>query len=82
MDSLNQIQSLGLTLPSMAYVIGAVVFSLLGMVAYWYGKRAQKTTTKWLGVALMFYAYGVSETWQLYAVGLALCLAIWWERDS
>ena len=35
--------------------------------------------TRWWGVALMFYPYVVSATWLLYAVGVALCLGMWWD---
>ena len=51
----------------------------LGMAAYWHGKRAQQPRTRWWGVALMFYPYVVSATWLLYAVGVALCLGLWWD---
>lgn len=80
MDTLNQLQSMGLTLPSPAYIAGTIIFSILGMVAYMVGKRTQKATTKWLGVALMFYPYAVSDTVMLYVVGVALCAAIMWDR--
>lgn len=78
MDTVSQLQSMGLTLPSPAYLAGMLLFSLLGMVAWMAGKRAQKATTKWLGVALMFYSYAVSETWTLYLIGVALCAAAVW----
>jgi len=55
MGNLQDLQSLGLTLPSPAYIFGAVVFGIIGFAAYRYGKKAQRTTTKWLGVALMLY---------------------------
>ena len=27
----------------------------------------------------MLYPYLVSQTWALYALGLALCAGIWWD---
>lgn len=80
MNDLNSLQSLGLTLPSPAYIVGALLFGLAGLAAYRVGKRAERPRTKWLGVALMLYPYGVSEVWVLYAVGFALCAAIYWDR--
>jgi len=80
MDTLHQLQALGFTLPSPAYIVGTLLFSILGMAAYVLGKRTQKATTKWLGVALMFYPYAVSDTALLYVVGVALCAAILWDR--
>ena len=79
MNALSQLQAMGLTLPSPAYLLGMLLFSVLGMAAYVSGKRRQRNTTKWLGVALMFYPYAVTSTWLLYLVGVALCAAIWWE---
>ncbi|MBL7088178.1 MULTISPECIES: hypothetical protein [Acidovorax] len=79
METLSALQSLGLELPSPAYIVGAIVFGLIGMAVYWHGKRAQQRRTRWWGVALMFYPYVVSATWLLYAVGVALCLGLWWD---
>ena len=31
-----------LELPSPAYIVGAIVFGLIGMAVYWHGKRAQQ----------------------------------------
>ncbi|MBI2732362.1 MAG: hypothetical protein HYX44_03340 [Aquabacterium sp.] len=78
MDTVSQLQSMGLTLPSPAYLAGMFLFSLIGMAAWMAGKRMQKATTKWLGVALMFYPYAVSATWLLYLIGVALCAAVLW----
>ena len=83
MDTVSQLQSMGLSLPSPAYIFGAILFSVLGMAAWVVGKRKQKATTKWLGVALMFYPYAVTNTVMLYVVGAALCVAIvWGDRDE
>jgi len=79
MDALSQLQALGLTMPSPAYLIGMLLFSVLGMAAYIGGKRRERPTTKWLGVALMFFPYAVTVPWLLYLVGGALCAAVWWD---
>ena len=80
MDSLTALQSMGLTLPSPAYIFGAIVFGLIGFAAYRRGKAAERRTTLWLGVALMVYPYGVSSTPWLYAVGAALCAGLYFVR--
>lgn len=80
MDELAALQSMGLVLPSPAYLIGAVAFGLVGLVAFRRGRRAGRRPTIWLGVALMLYPYAVSATWLLYAVGLALCAGLWFDR--
>jgi hypothetical protein len=81
LSSLNQLAGLGLTLPSPAYLFGLIFFGVAGMAAYAYGKKTQRPRVRWLGVALMLYPYLVNETWQLYALGCALCAAMWVFRD-
>lgn len=79
METLSALQSLGLELPTPSYIFGAIVFGIVGMVAFWHGRRAQNSRVRWLGVALMVYPYVVSQTWLLYAVGVALTAVVWWE---
>jgi len=80
MNDLSALQSLGFTLPSPAYLFGAIVFGLIGLVAWRYGRKGRRPLTQWLGVALMFYPYAVSRTWLLYAVGAALCGGLFYDR--
>lgn len=80
MDELKAAESLGFTMPSPAYIFGAVLFGIIGFAAYRYGKKAELPIPKWLGVALMLYPYAISETWMMYAVGGALCVALYVYR--
>jgi hypothetical protein len=79
MDQITQalalLEALGITLPSWAFIIGATLFSFIGIFVYWYAKKASLPTTKWIGVALMLYPYVVWETWLMYVVGVGLCAA-------
>jgi hypothetical protein len=81
MDELNTLETLGLTLPSLAYLIGVMLFGIIGYGAYRHGKKNALVSTKWIGVALMLYPYAISETWLLYAVGAGLCIVlVLWRR--
>jgi len=80
MDELKYLESMGLALPGPAYLAGAILFGILGYAAYRYGKKTSNATTKWLGIALMLYPYAISETWLLYAVGVALCIGVYVYR--
>ncbi len=82
-DELNLLQDLGFVWPSPAFIVGAIVFGLVGMAAFYVGKRRQRPKTKWLGVGLMFYPYAIPNTWTwaIYAVGAALCLGLWIDRS-
>jgi len=42
MDNLKTFESMGFTLPSPAYLIGAILFSIIGYAAYRYGKKASQ----------------------------------------
>jgi hypothetical protein len=72
---------LDLSLPSGAYLFGALLFSLIGFAAFRYGKKVTSMATMLIGIALMLYPYVVSETWVLYLVGAGLCGALYWFRD-
>jgi len=74
-DTVATAEALGFTLPSTAYIVGAILFGMIGFVAYRYGKSMSIPATRWLGVALMLYPYAISATWLLYVVGVALCVA-------
>ncbi|WP_233167933.1 hypothetical protein [Xylophilus sp. ASV27] len=79
MDTLAPLSDLGLTLPTPAYIAGAILFGLVGLIAWRLGRREARRKTQWIGVALMFYPYAVSSTWLLYTIGLALCAGLWWD---
>ena len=80
MNDLQSLQSLGFTWPSPAYIFGAVIFGLIGWAAWRYGKKTERPRTKWLGVALMFYPYVVTQTVWMYIVGIVLCGVIFYDR--
>jgi hypothetical protein len=56
------------------------VFGLVGLLAFRRGRRSGRRLSLWLGVALMLYPYAVSSTVWLYAIGLALCAGLWFDR--
>ena len=76
MDSIQNLSSLGLALPSAAYLAGAILFGLLGYAAFRHGRKLSRPSFTWGGLALMLYPYGVSDTWLLWLLGVALCAAI------
>lgn len=70
--------ALGFTLPTPAYLVGMLIFSLIGIVAYYKGKASKRPTVRWLGLALMLFPYAVSATVWLYVVGIGLSGAAWY----
>jgi hypothetical protein len=73
MDELKNLESLGLVLPSPAYLVGALLFGLLGYVAFRQGRKTSSASLTWTGVALMAFPYVVPQTGLLWAVGVSLC---------
>ena len=81
-DNLVALEALGFTMPSAAYLIGVVVFGIVGFAAYRYGKKMSLPATKWIGIVLMLYPYAVSATWLMYVVGAGLCLGAYLSARS
>jgi hypothetical protein len=67
-------------MPSGAALFGSLMFGVIGLAAFLYGKRSVLIVPMVLGLALMGYPYFVSDTWLLYAIGLALTAACWYFR--
>ena len=72
MEELKALESMGLALPSTWYIVGAILFGIVGYVFYRRGKATKQSGLLWTGVALMLYPYAVSETWQLWVIGFGL----------
>jgi hypothetical protein len=81
MDQIGTLGALGISLPTPAYLAGAILFSIIGFAAYRYGKKASLPAFKWLGIALMLYSYVAPETWMVYTIGIALCAALYFFRS-
>jgi hypothetical protein len=75
-DLSTSLPAMGLSLPSPAYLLGSLVFGLVGWAAYRLGRRAERSVPVVLGLVLMFFPYVVGRTWLLYGIGSALCLAL------
>jgi surface polysaccharide O-acyltransferase-like enzyme len=73
MENLKAFESMGLVLPSAWYILGSVLFGIVGYIAYRRGKATKRPSLLWTGVALMLYPYAVSETWTLWVIGFGLC---------
>ena len=51
------------------------------MAALIYGRKSTLWKPMLIGVMLMAFPYFVAQTWQLYALGCALCIALFLFRD-
>ena len=64
-----------------ANLIGNLLFSGIGFVAFVYGKKMTRWKAMALGVALMAFPYFVPGTLWLYAVGIALTALLYLTRE-
>jgi hypothetical protein len=72
MNEIKQLESLGLVWPTPAYILGAILFGIIGWVAFRRGRQKSSTELIWTGVTLMLYPYAISDTWLLWLLGAAL----------
>jgi hypothetical protein len=79
-ESLALLESLGVTLPAPAYLVGVLLFGIVGLMLFWKGRKTKRPIIKWIGLALMLYPYLIWQTVPLYIVGLALCVAAYVYR--
>jgi hypothetical protein len=72
MNAANNLNAMGLELPSLAYIAGALIFGLFGWAALRRGRKVQDSSMTWGGVTLMVYPYVTPQTWLLWAIGVGL----------
>jgi hypothetical protein len=82
MDEQQLASGLIAMMPTPAYIFASIVFGVIGFAAYRFGKKTERSKTKWIGVALMFYPYFIgSDIRILCLVGLVLCGVLYFYRD-
>ena len=65
---------------SPATILVAVVFSIVGWVAFRRGKRDGEPRPLFLGIALMAYGYFVSNAWVSLGIGTILTLLLFFPQ--
>jgi hypothetical protein len=63
-------------------ILGNLLFSGIGYIAYSYGKKMDKTRVMIQGVVLMGYSYVVSDTVWMYVIGAGLTAWTWAGRND
>jgi len=67
--------------PSPSVLFAWLFFGVIGFAAFTYGRKRGQWRQMAVGLALMVFPYFVAQTWLLYAIGLALCGALYFWRD-
>lgn len=69
-------------MPTPSSLFAMILFGSIGMGAFVYGKSMAAFRPIVIGILLMVYPYFVSGTMSMYAVGVALCLALYLLREK
>lgn len=70
-----------MSLPSPAILFASLLFGIVGLAAFTYGKKSANWKPMAIGVLLMIYPYAIDEAWLVYAIGVALCVALFVFRE-
>jgi len=68
-------------LPDPGVLFAALLFGVIGLAAFMYGRKQARFSAMTVGVALMAYPYFVDNAWALWSIGVALCAALYFFRD-
>lgn len=66
---------------SPANLIGNLLFSSIGFVAFIYGKRLSLWKPMFCGLLMMVATYFIDDTLMMYATGVVGSVALWFLRD-
>ena len=64
-----------------ANLIGGMIFSGIGFIALAYAKGEANIKMGFIGMVMMVYPYVVPNTLALYAIGIALTVALYLVRE-
>jgi hypothetical protein len=68
-------------MPEPALLFASLLFGLIGLLAFRFGKRNANWVQMSIGLALMIFPYFVSSLALNYLIGAALCLALYVWRS-
>ncbi len=68
-------------MPSPAVLFAGLIFGLIGIAGFTYGRRNALWKPMGIGVALIVFPYFITQVLLLYAIGIALCGALYFWRD-
>lgn len=60
-----------------AALFASLLFGAIGLGVFMYGKKMVLYKPMVVGFVLMVYPYFVPQTWLIYTIGCALCLALY-----
>ena len=68
-------------LPDPGVLFAGLLFGVIGLAAFMYGRKQARFSAMAIGTALMVYPYFVGRAWLLWTIGVALCAGLYVFRD-
>ncbi|MBF0571673.1 MAG: hypothetical protein HQL12_07335 [Candidatus Omnitrophica bacterium] len=62
-------------------ILGGIIFGIIGMCAFAYGKKEKCWRPMVIGIALMVYPYFIPNTIVFFITGIALTAALYFWRE-
>jgi len=66
---------------SFANIMGYIIFGIIGWCAFNYGRKEKNYKVLVIGLVLMLYPYGVTNTLWLYLIGIGVSSLLYFWRD-
>lgn len=63
-------------------ILAGLIFSMIGLGAFSYGKKLDLWQPKVIGLALMVYPYFIYNKWLLWGIGTGLLVLLWFYHDE
>lgn len=67
---------------SLSALYAYLIFGILGMSSFSYGRKLRLWKPSVIGILLMVYPYFFPNTWLLWGVGVALLVLLWFQHDE
>ena len=68
-------------MPTPAVLFAGILFGLIGLAAFQFGRKNTLYRPMAIGVVLMVFPYAVDQTWLVYLIGSVLCALLYFWRD-
>lgn len=63
-------------------ILAGILFGGVGMGAFMYGKKLELWQPLVIGLALMSYSWFVTTVWLTWAIGVGLCVLLWFFHSE
>lgn len=66
---------------SFGNIMAGIIFGIIGLYAFNYGRKEKNYRPLTIGLCLMVYPYFVSNSWLMWGIGIVLSSLLYFWRD-